>query len=122
MKFRELCNGAKTTISVLGTEYSVEFVPRNSDPRLLDVHDGYCDRSAKRLVIVTLGTLGSNLDHPIEVLKKVMRHEVIHAFLHESGLSGNFEHPRYGHEETMIDWIASQFPKILKVYNQLDCL
>lgn len=52
--------------------------------------------------------------------KASLRHEIIHAFLNESGLKDNFEHAhRMGHEETMVDWIAQQFPKILKVYQQL---
>lgn len=122
MNFEELCKGGKTTINVLGTEYSVEFVPRNSDSCLADINNAYCDRTSKRLVSVTLDTLDSNLDYPIKFLKKNMRHEVIHAFLYESGIHENFEHPKYGHEETMIDWIAVQFPKILSIYNQLDCL
>lgn len=52
--------------------------------------------------------------------KSCVRHEIIHAFLNESGLKDNFEHAhRMGHEETMVDWIALQFPKILKAYQQL---
>ena len=53
-------------------------------------------------------------------MKKQLRHEIIHAFLSESGLSVNFEHcSKFGHEETMVDWIAIQFPKIHKVYEEL---
>ena len=34
----------------------------------------------------------------------------------------DFTHPEFGHEETMIDWIAIQFPKILEVFKEADCL
>ena len=54
--------------------------------------------------------------------KKVLRHEIIHAFLLESGLQENFTHPEYGHDETFIDWIAVQFPKILKAFKAADAL
>ena len=55
--------------------------------------------------------------------KSSLRHEIIHAFLNESGLKDNFEHvPRMGHEETMVDWIANQFPKIADVYEKLGIL
>ncbi|EKC80170.1 hypothetical protein LEA_01668, partial [human gut metagenome] len=29
---------------------------------------------------------------------------------------------QWGHEETMIDWIAIQFPKILKTFEEIGCL
>lgn len=51
-----------------------------------------------------------------------MRHEIIHAFLFESGLSENFTHPEYGHDETYVDWIASQFPKMCEVFKEVGCL
>ena len=56
-------------------------------------------------------------------MKKQLRHEIVHAFLSESGLQSNLEHnQRFGHEETMVDWIAIQFPKMLEVFKELDIL
>ena len=56
----------------------------------------------------------------MRILRVVLRHEIIHAFLNESGLKDNFEHTSHaGHEETMVDWIAIQFPKIATVYKEL---
>lgn len=53
-------------------------------------------------------------------MKKQLLHEIIHAFLSESGLSVNFEHcSMFGHEETMVDLIAIQFPKIYDVYKEV---
>ena len=52
-------------------------------------------------------------------VKRIIRHEIIHAFMFESGLGFNFEHKPYGQDETMIDWFAIQYPKIKKVYAQL---
>lgn len=54
--------------------------------------------------------------------KENLRHEIIHAFLFESGLGFNLEHRESGHEETLIDWLAIQFPKILEVFKEADCL
>lgn len=48
-----------------------------------------------------------------ELYKRTVRHEVLHAFMIESGLDSNFNHPEYGHDETFVDWVAIQFPKIL---------
>ena len=52
--------------------------------------------------------------------KKALRHEIIHAFLAESGLQANFKHcDQFGHDETMVDWFAIQYHKIGAVYKQL---
>ena len=38
------------TVNVLGTEYTLDFVPETDDDGLADC-DGYCDDTIKRLVI-----------------------------------------------------------------------
>ena len=47
-----------------------------------------------------------------ERYRQVIRHEIIHAMLHESGLN------EYAHDETLVDWIALQFDKINKIVEQ----
>lgn len=42
--------------------------------------------------------------------------------MEESGLSNNFEHKSIGIEETMVDWIAIQFPKMKKVFEEHNLL
>ena len=57
------------------------------------------------------------------LMKKQLRHEIVHAFLSESGLQANYEHyKQFGHEETIVDWFAIQSPKIFKVFQELDIL
>lgn len=53
-----------------------------------------------------------------------LRHEVIHAFLNESGLQWNSFAPEnaWAKNEEMVDWIAIQAPKIFKVYQELGCV
>ena len=41
---------------------------------------------------------------------KVFLHEVVHAFLFESGLSGN----SWAANEEIVDWMAHQIPKIVQ--------
>ena len=46
-------------------------------------------------------------------LSQNIRHELIHAFLDESGLETNWHHlQEWGHDETVVDWFAIQIPKI----------
>lgn len=105
-----------TLLNVLGTEYKIE---RKS---LGDAgEDGYCDYSSKHIVLRSDNV--NKLEDFEQMMKKQLRHEIIHAFLAESGLQSNFEHSeRYGHEETMVDWIAIQFPKLLAAFAAADCL
>ena len=39
----------------------------------------------------------------------------------ESGFGENFEHKQFGQEETVIDWIAIQFPKIKYAFKIAQC-
>ena len=43
--------------------------------------------------------------------KKILRHEIIHAFLYESGLDINsHDIDQWARDEEMVDWMAIQFP------------
>ena len=103
-------------INVLGTEYTIEFKEFGNEDT-----DGFCDYTSKHIVIRSDNT---NEVEDFEWSKrKILRHEIIHAFLAESGLQSNFEHAnKWGHEETMVDWIAIQFPKLLEAFKAADCL
>lgn len=105
-------------VSILGTEYTVHKLSREEDSYLKNC-DGYCDKTSKRIVV---NTDNDDLDNVEVYIKKVLRHEIIHAFLYESGLHENFRHDKWGHDETMVDWVAVQFPKILDVFMEADCL
>ena len=55
--------------------------------------------------------------------KKQLRHEIIHAFLSESGLQCNWQHmEQFGHDETTVDWFAIQSPKIFEVFKELELI
>ena len=53
-----------------------------------------------------------------------IRHEVVHAFLEESGLSDCSLRPEmaWARNEEMVDWIAIQFPKMLEAFKWLEVL
>lgn len=106
----------KCTINVLGTTYTIE--PRNLKGK---DYDGFTDNTNKLIVIRS--------DNQNEVgdfdflQKKQLRHEIIHAFLSESGLQCNWQHlEQFGHDETTVDWFAIQSPKIFEVFKELDLI
>ncbi len=50
---------------------------------------------------------------------KNKRHEIIHAFLFESGLAENSE---WAQNEEMVDFFAIQFPKLMEVFKNADAI
>ncbi len=75
---------------------------------------GYCDHTSKMICIEDGSSYKDDIDvsDKIEVLlKQTLRHEMIHCFLHESGLDFSSD---WAKNEEMVDWFALQFPKLLK--------
>lgn len=107
-----------TTINVLGAEYTVRILKRYEDTKLSE-SDGYCDWTTKSIVVVDIEVEEYTVGNPTLYISKVLRHEIIHAFMYESGLheSATFDD---AHFEQMVDWIAFQYPKIKIVFNKLN--
>lgn len=103
-------------VNVLGTLYRIEFAPLDGADE-----DGFCDYTSKHIVVRSDNP--NKLEDFDWLQKKVLRHEIIHAFMAESGLQANFEHTnRWGHDETMVDWFAIQFPKIHRAFVEAGAL
>lgn len=106
-------------VNVLGTEYVI-YERREEEDAKLKENDGYCDSSTKEIVVCVYETDVMNKGNMQAYKNQVLRHEIIHAFLAESGLDGNGHSPRnWEFNEEMVDWFAIQFPKIMKVYQEL---
>lgn len=103
-------------VNILGTEYKIKYKKLGNAG-----FDGECDFTEKKIIIRNDNFNGvGNFEY---LQKKALKHEVIHAFMSESGLQNNWQHcEQFGHDETTIDWIAIQFEKILKVFQELNIL
>lgn len=110
-----------TNINILGSEWSIDYKTPETD-KVLSNARGYANYASRSIVINMSSNGFSTADEYVFYLKKVLRHEIIHAFLFESGLGENFEHRKRGHEETIVDWFALQFPKIYQAFCEADCL
>lgn len=106
--------------NILGEEYKVITEVSMLEDEYLQEAIGYCDSSIKKIVVAKLDTddLGS-LKNMKSHENKVIRHEIIHAFLNESGLG---ECSDWARNEEMVDFFAGQFPKMLKVFKKLDVI
>ena len=116
-------------INVLGTEYKIEVHKVSKDDYLKENNfSGYCCEESKIIVIADMSEkefFPSMTDKEQETYsKRVLRHELIHAFLNESGLSDSASTPNCGWAkfEEMVDWIAIQAPKFLKIFEELGIL
>lgn len=116
-------------INVLGTEYMIIRVDKGQDPYIEENSlGGYCSYNTKEIVLLNLKTSDLWKDEPEEAIKrqekKTLRHEIIHAFLNESGLHAEAHVPTEGWacNEEMIDWFAIQIPKIIAVFKVADCI
>ena len=111
-------------VSVLGIDYSILRKTEDED-EALKTCDGYCDHSIKQIVVVIYkpSTDGSVDAKDCEfIYRKILRHEIIHAFLYESGLWNNTGTiNQWATDEEMTDWIAIQFPKMQEAFVQAGC-
>ncbi len=106
-------------VEILGTAYEIsELTPQMPS---FEIADGLCERFSKRIYIKKQFKKEQEEIESLydEYYKKTLRHEIIHAFLYESGLAENSE---WGMDETLIDWIAIQFPKLTQAFRKVDAI
>lgn len=102
-------------VNILGTEYTIEV----DDALEKSNCDGLCKEYDKAITIRNVGAMlcdDDSTDTKQKRYNEVLRHEVIHAFFSEAGLDD------YSANEQLVDWIAKQFPKMQKVFQELEVL
>lgn len=110
-----------SNVSILGEVYEITTRSVEEDPKL-EQCVGYCEQYSKKIVLSDMAAADKDVmavENIEEFKKKVLRHEIIHAFFGESGLRSC---SKYAEDEELIDWIAIQFPKILKAFEQVGAL
>lgn len=110
-------------VNILGTEYTICEKTEEQDCTLKKC-DGYCDKTSKEIVVLKTSADNCDLHNPKWYTHKVLRHEIVHVFLFESGMHEctNWDANERCHNEQLVDWFAIQFPKILAVYQTLGIL
>lgn len=113
----EIC----TIVSILGTDYKVCLTSNEAKYPSLKDCNGYIDDTIKLLVVRNeFNKEESAMEDPSATILKNIRHEVIHAFLYESGL--DFDSSKAAHwavHEEMVDYFAIQFPKMEQIIDTL---
>lgn len=109
---------ALRSIDVLGTEIRVMFKDQKQDETLKEC-DGYFDSSENLIVVKIIEPDAMSLGNLENYQKKVLRHELVHAFLYHSGMSHCSNHSEsWATNEEMVDWFAIQSPKIFRVFQE----
>lgn len=114
--------------NVLGTKYKIEIHKISEDKDLKNNGwGGYCNETLKQIVLADTGEEyydNCTAEEKEKITKETLRHELMHAFLNESGLSNNSLQYSSGwaKNEEMVDWFAIQSPKIFKLFQECDCL
>ena len=108
-------------VNILGIEYDLKVCTDNDECRLVGC-DGFCDETSKEIVVESYKNQENDPNRKLNIsvqINKVKRHEIIHAFLFESGLA---ENSSWAQNEEMVDFFAIQFPKLMKAFKDADAL
>lgn len=102
-------------IDVLGTTYRIKFQTAEENPKLKE-NDGLAELYSKEIILNQIRSDEDTFDNLEEYANKTLRHELIHAFLFESGLWN------YSKDEILVDMLAIQMPKMIKAMSHAGCL
>lgn len=116
-------------ISILGTEYTVTIKKYDEDEVFARRSiDGYHDGFTKEIVCCDMSTY-KGWEHEAQktieaAQKEILRHEIVHAFFHESGLADSSLNldGAWAKNEEMVDWIALQGQKIYNAWQEVGAL
>lgn len=119
----------KPYVDVLGTRYRIEIRKWSEDSYMAsNGFEGYCSEDDKLIVVADPKSV-TNAVYITETeeqnrIKSILRHEITHAFLNESGLSAcaSVFGSAWAKNEEMVDWIAIQFPKMLEAFRWCECI
>lgn len=111
-------------VNILGTTYKVYLNVHSAKDPQLDGLFGYTSFYDKKIVVADVRTIpgweSAEDAAAFDTFACTVRHEVIHAYLMESGLNGSANSTDcWARNEEMVDWFAIQMPKIMKTFNEL---
>lgn len=107
-------------IEILGSYWEILERSESEDERLKDC-DGYCDWTTRKIVVER--EINGTLEDMEVYIRKVKRHEIVHAFLVESGLDAcSGETDAWARNEVMVDWIARMGKRIYAAWSAADAL
>ena len=114
------------SLNILGTDYKVLVKGYKEDKAFKRRNIfGYCDGYTKEIVVCNPDTFPGMKNDVFEsndaFFRCSLRHEIVHAFMFESGLAQNSDgSSAWAMNEEMIDWIARQGPKLYAAWKEAE--
>lgn len=112
----------KNKIQILGQDYQIVICSQDDmntlNPRKKPSENalnawGLCDHERK---IIFIDSELTDKDS-VAQFNRVLRHEIIHALVYESGINGE---SYWGQNEECVDFYAIQMPKLIKLFKSLN--
>jgi hypothetical protein len=104
-----------STVDILGTEYAIIIDGDKDNPKMTG--SGYIECFSKEIVLKDIVADNNTFKNLNMFKQQVLRHEIVHAFVQESGLDLDRDT-----EEQIASWIAVQMPKMMKAMQETNCL
>ena len=112
------------TVDILGSKWTIKYV--DDDPAF-EQANGFANDAAREIVIENVKTSDDPLSFDMQSQytnqKRVLRDELILAYLYESGLGDSSNScDAWAVNEEMVDWFARNIPKMIITFKELKCL
>lgn len=112
------------TVDILGSKWTIKYV--DDDPAF-EQAEGFTNDAAREITIENVKISDDPLSYDMQSQyinqKRVLRHELIHAYLYESGLGdSSSDCDAWAVNEEMVDWFARNIPKMIVTFKELKCL
>ena len=111
-------------INILGSSWLIKSVTKEEDPRFKDGKSaGLCDHSVREILIEDVPNSEYTIRDPLQNIRHVLRHEIVHAFLFESGVYGDsLPANEWAMNEEMVDFFAHHHEKMHEAFRAAGAL
>ncbi len=113
------------TVSIMGVCYEIKIVDEFPEhlKEIGEYADGLCNRHERTIYVKRKNDVDLTEKGRRRSQKCTLRHEIIHAYLEESGLSANSNTvTTWAQNEEMVEWMSIQMPKIYRTFSEVGCL
>ena len=115
----------KFKMNINGQDYRVEIAKYEKYYDAFQSRSGWTDFGAKSIVALDAEDYtkyedtGLGPESANRITERILRHEIMHAFMYESGLDTE---TNFARDEILIDFLAIQLPKIVALMDKHDLL
>ncbi len=95
-------------VNILGTTYEIEKLGEKDSCMLKNNADAYVDYTKKKIFLYKDDVM----------INASLRHELVHAFMYEAGIEFGYQF----HNEDVVNYIATIFPKLEKAVKETECI